>query len=72
MYATIDIGNLCMTRELIKGNSRTLMYAGCNVDSRIQYMSCNGDSCVHTRVAMDIVVYTTQHLKKLYGKLVQW
>ena len=40
MYATIDIGNPCMTRELLKGNPRTLMYAGCNVDSHVQYVSC--------------------------------
>ena len=35
MYATIDIGNLCMTRELLKGNSRMLIYVGCNEDSHI-------------------------------------
>ena len=35
MYATIDIGNPCMTRELLKGEPRTLMYVGCNVDSRV-------------------------------------
>ena len=35
MYATIDIGNLRMTRELLKGNPRMLMYAGCNVDSHV-------------------------------------
>ena len=46
MYATIDIGNPCMTHELVKGNLRMLMYAGCNVDSRVQYASCNGDSHV--------------------------
>ena len=40
MYVTIDIGNLRMTRELLKGNPRTLMYAGCNVDSRIEYTCC--------------------------------
>ena len=48
MYATIDIGNLRMTRELFKRNSRTLMYVGCNVDSCVQYASCNGDSRVCT------------------------
>ena len=35
MYTTIDIGN-----------PRSLMYAGCNVDSRVQYVSCNEDSHV--------------------------
>ena len=35
MYATIDIGNPPMTRELLKGNPRMLMYAGCNGDSRV-------------------------------------
>ena len=40
MYGTIDIGNPLMTREFLKGNLRTLMYAGCNVDSRIQYANC--------------------------------
>ena len=46
MYATIDIGNPRMTCELLKGNLCTLMYAGCNVDSRVQNASCNGDSHV--------------------------
>ena len=46
MYATIDIGNLHMTRELLEGNSHTLLYAGCNADSRVQYASCNEDSRV--------------------------
>ena len=40
MYVTINIGNLRMTCELLKGNLRTLMYAGCNVDSCVQYASC--------------------------------
>ena len=35
MYVTIDIGNLHMTREFLKGNPRTLMYMGCNVDSHV-------------------------------------
>ena len=35
MYMTIDIGNPHMTCELLKGNLRTLMYVGCNVDSRV-------------------------------------
>ena len=64
MYATIDIGNPRMTCELLKGNPRTLMYTGFNVDSRIQYTSCNGDSRIHTQVVMEIVTYTTQHLEK--------
>ena len=59
MYTTIDIGNPCMTREFLKGNPCTLMYAGCNADSRVQYASCNGDSW-----------FATQHLEKLYSKLV--
>ena len=46
MYVTIDIGNLRMTRELLKGNPHTLMYGGCNADSRIEYASCDGDSRV--------------------------
>ena len=57
---TINIGNLHMTCDLLKGNPRMLMYAGCNADSRIQYVSFNGDS----------FVYATQHLEKLYSKLV--
>ena len=40
MYVTIDIGNPRMKRELLKGNPRTLMYVDCNVDSRVQYVSC--------------------------------
>ena len=40
MYATIDIENPCMTHVLLKGNPRTLMYAGCNADSCVQYASC--------------------------------
>ena len=43
---TMNIGNLCMTCELLKGNPRKLMYAGCNADSCVQYASCNGDSHV--------------------------
>ena len=46
MYVTIDIGNLGMIRDLLKGNSRTLVYTGCNADSRVQYASCNEDSHV--------------------------
>ena len=71
MYVTIDIGNPRMTHNLLKGNPRTLMYASCNVYSHVQYVSCNGNSRVRTRVAMDIVAYTTQHLENLYGKLVE-
>ena len=51
MYATINIGNphmthellkenSRMTRELLKGNPCMLMYAGCNGDSRVQYVIC--------------------------------
>ena len=71
MYTTIDIGNPRMTRELLKGNPRMIMYMGCNVYSCVHYMSFNGDSRVRMRVAMEIVASTTQHLEKLYGKLVQ-
>ena len=39
MYATINIGNLCMTCELLKGNPMNL-YTGSNGDSRVQYASC--------------------------------
>ena len=39
MYATINIGNTCMIRELLKGNPHMLMYVGCNGDSRVQYES---------------------------------
>ena len=46
MYATINIGNPRMTRELLKGNPCTLMYIGCNADSHVQYVSSNGDSHV--------------------------
>ena len=59
MYAPIDIGNLCMTCELLEGNPRTLMYAGFNADSRIQYVSCNEDSHIHNST-----------LRKIYSKLV--
>ena len=40
MYATIDIGNPCMTHELLKGNPRIDLYTGCNGNIRVQYMSC--------------------------------
>ena len=40
MYVTINIGNLRMTRELLKGNPRMDLYAGCNGDSPVQYASC--------------------------------
>ena len=53
---TINIGNLRMTRELLKGNLHTLMYAGCNADSCIQYGSCNGDSCVHNSTLRKIYI----------------
>ena len=33
-----------MTHELIKGNPRTLMYAGCNANSHVQYTGCNENS----------------------------
>ena len=59
MYTTIDIGNPRMTRELLEGNSGTLVYAGCNADSRIQYASCNQDSRVRNST-----------LRKIYSKLV--
>ena len=62
MYATIDIGNPGMTPEFLKGNPHALVYVGYNVDSRIQYVSCNGYSHVRMRVAMEIVTYATQHL----------
>ena len=39
MYATINIGNLRMTRKSLKGNPRIDLYAGCNGDSRLQYVS---------------------------------
>ena len=71
MYVTIDIGNPRMTFGLLKGNPRTLMYTGCNVDSHVQYASCNGDSRIRTRIAMEIVAYVNQHLENLYGKLVE-
>ena len=59
MYATIDIGNPGMTRELLEGHPRTLVYTGCNADSRVQYTSCNEDSHVHNST-----------LRKIYSKLV--
>ena len=40
VYATITISNPQMTHESLKGNLRTDLYAGCNGDSRVQYMSC--------------------------------
>ena len=40
MYVTINIGNPRMTCELLKGNPCMLMYAGCNGDSRVQYVKC--------------------------------
>ena len=46
MYATINIGNPRMKRELLEGNSRTLVYAGCNANSCVQYTSYNEDSRV--------------------------
>ena len=46
MYATINIGNPRMTCELLEGNPRMLVYAGCNANSRVQYMSFNEDSRV--------------------------
>ena len=64
VYVIIDIKNPRMTRDLLKGNPRMLIYTGCNVDSHVQYTSCNEYSHVHTRVAMIIVTYTTQHLEK--------
>ena len=60
MYATIDIGNPCMARKLFKGNPHTLMYVGFNVDSCIQYASCNEYSHVRMRVAMEIVTYVCE------------
>ena len=47
MYTTIDIGNPCMTSELLEGNLRTLVYTGCNANSHVQYESCNEDSHIH-------------------------
>ena len=58
MYTTIDIGNPRMTHELLKGNPRTLVYAGCNADSHVQNASCNGDSHV-----------CNSTLRKIYSKL---
>ena len=46
MYATINIGNLRMTRELLEGNLHILVYAGCNANSIVQYMICNEYSCI--------------------------
>ena len=35
VYVTIDIGNLRMTHELLEGNPRTMVHAGCKADSRV-------------------------------------
>ena len=43
---TINIGNPRMTLELLEGNPHTLVYTGCNANSRVQYTSCNEDSRV--------------------------
>ena len=59
MCMTIDIGNPRMSRELIEGNLRTLVYAGCNADSRIQYVNCNEYSHIRNST-----------LRKIYSKLV--
>ena len=59
MYATIDIGNPRMTYELLEGNPHTLVYAGCNANSRVQYVICNEDSRVRNST-----------LRKIYSKLV--
>ena len=51
MYTTINIGNPRMTHESLKGNPRMTceslkgnpridLYAGCNGDSHVQYVSC--------------------------------
>ena len=50
MYATIDIGNPRMTRELLKG-----VYAGCNADSHVPYVSCNEDSHIHKSTLRKII-----------------
>ena len=55
MYATIDIGNLRMTHELLKGNPCMLMYTGCNADSLLQYASYNGDSHVRNSTLRKII-----------------
>ena len=55
MYATIDIGNPRMTRELLKVNPRMLMYAVCNGDSHVQYMGYNGYSHVHNSTLTKIM-----------------
>ena len=54
-YMTINIGNPRMTHELLKGNLCTLMYVGCNVDSRVQYVSCNGGSHVRNSTLRRII-----------------
>ena len=59
MYVTINIGNPRMTRELLEGNPRTMVYAGCNADSRVQYAICSEYSCVRNST-----------LRKIYNKLV--
>ena len=53
-----------------KGNPRTDLYVGCNEDTHVQYMGCYGDSRVPARVAVEIVMYGIQHIKRKNGKLV--
>ena len=60
---TINIGNPRMTRELLEGDPHMQVYVGCNVNTRVWYT-------YGTRVAMQIVVYATQHLENIYIKLV--
>ena len=50
MYMTINIGKPRMTRELLKGNPRTLVYAGFNANSRVQYATCNEYSRVRNSI----------------------
>ena len=52
---TINIGNLHMTREFLKGNPHTLIYMGCNADSHVQYVRCNGDSRVRNSTLRKII-----------------
>ena len=59
MHVTIDIGKPHMTRELLEGNPRTLVYTGCNEYSHVLYASWNEDSHVHNST-----------LRKIYSKLV--
>ena len=71
MYATIDIGKLRMTRELLKGNLRTLMYTSCNVDSHVQYASCQWkQSHTYASCNEDSRVHNST-LRKIIWKLVQ-